>query len=425
VTRTEFGLAFADGSSWVIRALDNEAEATVRNLGMVLRLGPARDRSRLCSVSGMKPVRPHTVAGKRGLTCRLGPALNRYAEAFRMDRVTSAIAERSISSGGLLLHGALAVCDGAGFLLAGPSGVGKSTASRRLPAPWKALSDDCTFVVRDSQGRYWAHPWPTWSLLREKGLVAASWPLEQAVPLKALLFLRQSENDAIEPVTATPAAALTMESAHLLGRVVTMMPDTSISRATCLKYLRASCALAAAVPAFRLSVSPNGRFWEEIERAVPTMPRMDAGSHGCGRRTQKRKERLELTGKGPGRSRLPRLPQNREKAEAEHNKPEAAQPTTPARAVRPERRRRRRRNVPAPPRHLLSGSPKPTLLRFQAGLRTFLKLVAGRRVIASANDIVTEWHVQPSSRSPARRRKAPAKPLVRSRKSHAVSRRPR
>ena len=29
--------------------------------------------------------------------------------------------------------------------------------------PWRSLCDDATLVVRDASGRYWAHPWPTWS----------------------------------------------------------------------------------------------------------------------------------------------------------------------------------------------------------------------------------------------------------------------
>jgi hypothetical protein len=299
-----------------------------------------------------------------------------------MDRVASAIAGQSVTSGGLLLHGALAVRNGAGFVLAGPSGVGKSTASRRLPAPWQSLSDDCTLVVRDPQGRYWAHPWPTWSLLRDKGLVA-SWPLEQAVPLKALLFLRQSAVDAIEPVTATPAAALIMESAHLLARTIIFAPDTDASRVVCLKYLRAAWSIAAAVPGFRLSVSSTGRFWQEIERAVlgEAVPGVDA--------------RLD-----------------------ELNPPARAKRPAPADELN-NADERRRRSIPEPPWHLLSVKPSPKLIRFQSGPRTFVKLVAGRRVVASANDIVTEWYVRPPYRPPVRKRAAHSKSRFRSRKSRA------
>jgi SynChlorMet cassette protein ScmC len=200
-----------------------------------------------------------------------------------MEQVAAAIAARSLARGGILLHGALAVRDGAGFVLAGPSGIGKSTASRRLPLPWLPLSDDCALVLRDVSGRYWAHPWPTWSRLRDQGPIA-SWPVEQAVPLKALLFLTQSSFDRAEPVTATPAAAFIMESAYHLARVVAFTPDGDANRTTCAKYLRAARDLAAAVPALRLHISLNGRFWDEIERTVSVKPRMDTDGHGCGLR---------------------------------------------------------------------------------------------------------------------------------------------
>jgi hypothetical protein len=275
-----------------------------------------------------------------------------------MERIATAIALRSLTGGGLLLHGALAVRDGAGFILAGPSGVGKSTASLRLPAPWQSLSDDCVLVVRDPVGRYQAHPWPTWSFVRDHGPVK-SWPVAQAVPLKAMLFLQQSASDRAEPVATTPATALIMESAYHLARVVAFTPDARANRTICASYLRAAWALAAAVPAFRLQVSLTGRFWNEIMRAVESKPRMDTDEHRCGLR---REQNAGLSQDGATRA-------------------------------------RRRRSVPGPPRRLLAGRPKPRLIRFQTRDRTFLKLVRGRRVVASANDMLKEWYVRPRRKS--------------------------
>jgi len=335
----------------VIRALDREAEATVRELGKVMRLGPGKGRGRVCAVAA-----EGRRAGAKRLFVRLGPGRGRHAEVFRMERVATAIAVRSLARGGLLLHGALAVRDGAGFILAGPSGAGKSTAARRLPASWLPLSDDCALVVRDPSGLYWAHPWPTWSLLRDNGPVA-SWPVERAVPLKALLFLIQSPSDRAEPVLATPAAALIVESAVQLARTVALTPDGKANRAICARYLRAAWALAAAVPAFRLRISLTGRFWDEIERAVESEPRINTDEHRWGHRIEQDADGREIATKT--------------------------------------------RIGLKPPRRLLSGSPKPRLVRFQAGPRTFLKLVKGRRVVASANDLLKEWYIRrPSQRKP-------------------------
>jgi SynChlorMet cassette protein ScmC len=330
-----------------------------------MRLGPVqgegrgrvrgKGRGRVCEVSGGKHSRGRRGAAGPGLICRLGPARNWHGEVFRMERVATAIAGQSLAQGGLLLHGALAVRDGAGFILAGPSGVGKSTASRRLPLPWQSLSDDCVLVVRGPDGLYWAHPWPTWSLLRDNGPVK-SWPVEQAVPLRALLFLQQAASDRAEPVATTPATALIMESAYHLARVVVFTPDARANRTICARYLRAVWSLAAAVPAFRLQVSLTGQFWNEIERAAREEPRTKQNS-------ETRNQNAELRQDGATRT-------------------------------------RRRRSVPEPPRRLLSGRPKPRLIRFQTRDRTFLKLVRGRCVIASANDLLREWYVR---RRPRRR----------------------
>jgi hypothetical protein len=177
------------------------------------------------------------------------------------------------------------------------------------------------------------------------------------VPLKALLFLIQSPSDRAEPVLATPAAALIVESAVQLARTVALTPDGKANRAICARYLRAAWALAAAVPAFRLRISLTGRFWDEIERAVESEPRINTDEHRWGHRIEQDADGREIATKT--------------------------------------------RIGLKPPRRLLSGRPKPRLVRFQSGQRTFLKLVKGRRVVASANDLLKEWYIRrPSQRKP-------------------------
>jgi SynChlorMet cassette protein ScmC len=205
--------------------------------------------------------------GGRGTVCRLGPARDHITEVLRMEQVASDVAAETLSRDGLLLHAGLAVRDGLGFVLAGTSGEGKSTAVRRLESPWQGVCDDNVLVVRDRSGRYWAHAWPTWSRLRDLGL-DKSWPVERAVPLRAIFFLKQSASDEAEPIGVTPAAALAMESAVQLPRVLSGTPVGEESRAVCAEYMRAAWALAAAVPAYRLHLSLRGRFWEEMERVA-------------------------------------------------------------------------------------------------------------------------------------------------------------
>ena len=92
------------------------------------------------------------------------------------------MANSSEKNGGLLVHGALAEWNGIGVILAGPGGVGKTTASKRLPRPWRSLSDDNTLIVKSPDGTYWAHPWPTWSRYRQ-GDMSGSWDVQAAVKL--------------------------------------------------------------------------------------------------------------------------------------------------------------------------------------------------------------------------------------------------
>jgi hypothetical protein len=199
------------------------------------------------------------VTEKGRLLCLVTLRLNRDLEVIQMETIASFVAQAALRREALLLHGALAEYCGSGFIMAGPGTVGKSTASRRLPAPWRSLSDDMTLVVRDDKGQYWAHPWPTWSRFHFGG-PRGSWAVEQAVPLRAVFFLSQSPSDRLESVTATQATALTLESAVNFARSTSCPVSFGI---------HAAKALASAVPAYSLKLSLVGRFWEEIERALP------------------------------------------------------------------------------------------------------------------------------------------------------------
>jgi len=201
------------------------------------------------------------------LLCFVPHRLNRDLEVSQMERVASFVAQVALRHESLLLHGALAEYRGSGFIMAGPGTVGKSTASRRLPPSWHSLSDDATLVVRDGVGQCWAHPWPTWSRFHGVGS-GGSWPVEHAVPLRAVFFLSQSRSDRLEPVNTTQATALLVESAvNLTPAASSPIPS---SRPSVHVGIHAAKTLALAVPAYSLQLSLDGRFWEEIERVLPS-----------------------------------------------------------------------------------------------------------------------------------------------------------
>ena len=162
---------------------------------------------------------------------------------------------------------------GEGFLLAGRSGVGKSTASRRLPPPWRALADVMGLVVRAEDGAYWAHPWPTWSRFfgedeRSEGDGSDTWAVPRAVPLRAIFILEQGDKDRAEPLGPGHAVCLLAElaqqtSTHFLrGRPLDEIAAFNLQRFENL------CALVRTVPAYQLHVSLEGAFWDVIAQTL-------------------------------------------------------------------------------------------------------------------------------------------------------------
>lgn len=286
-------LDLADGRRWLIRPVDDKAAAVVAELGKAMRLNPGKVGRELCvAVCGEFDGSDRTNAESRGaVLCVLADAsqgpqassTDRDMQVIRMARIASLIAREALVRGGLLLHAALAEYQGNGFIMVGPGAIGKSTASRRLPSPWRSLCDDMTLVVRDEKGRYWAHPWPTWSLFFGDG-PGGSWAVEHAVPLRAIFFLTRSPTDRLEPITSTQATALTIESARDLVREASRLTEGNAARALCSAGVRAARALTLAVPAFSLKLSLDGRFWEEIERVLPVGGLQGSGgaSHGQG-----------------------------------------------------------------------------------------------------------------------------------------------
>ncbi len=169
--------------------------------------------------------------------------------------------------GAALLHGALAEREGRGVVLAGPGGVGKTTLSRRMALPWHSLSDDATLVVRDAQGAYWAHPWPTWSQFITDG-PGGTWDVQHAVPLRGIFFLARAERDLAERVGAGHAVTLLVEVAEQAWWGMTPHMSNEEKRASRLQRFDNICALAKAVPCYRLDFTLTGEFWREIERVM-------------------------------------------------------------------------------------------------------------------------------------------------------------
>ncbi len=154
-----------------------------------------------------------------------------------------------------------------GVLLTAHSGVGKSTASRRLPAPWVSLCDDTTFIVRDDAGAYWAHPMPTWSHIFYDEQVR-TWDTQVAVPLRAIFLLRQGEEDRVMPLNPAHALGFLLERAQeptQYWRENFSMAQLGAFNREQFDNLRE---LVRAIPCFLLDARLDGEFWREMEKVT-------------------------------------------------------------------------------------------------------------------------------------------------------------
>lgn len=209
------------------------------------------------------------------LCCFLPPPIHNDILVLSMSYIGLAIARAELARGGLLLHGALAAAPAhlpGGVLLAGGGGVGKSTASRRLPPPWQSLSDDSSLVVCDERGGYLAHPWPTWSRLydaQDGGPGAGGrWEVQRGLPLRAIFFLSQANEEQVETLAPTVAAAYLLESVRQVSAVLTRNLRPAEAQPLFAAQLAAAEQLVRTVPVYTLRLSLTGSFWQEIEHVL-------------------------------------------------------------------------------------------------------------------------------------------------------------
>lgn len=296
-------LTLADGTWLTLHAGDAEAVRVVSFFAEAARLAPApatlppgarrllamtedhgQRSSATTEASVVCPLEPSDAPRSRRVRRVAGPGIVApIPEPFteeqwfwqQLVRLSACIARETQPRGGVLLHSGLAQAPhlrcGAGILLAGRSGVGKSTASTRLPLPWRSLADDVTLVVRDGGGVYWAHPWPTWSWFfgkEDHRPGGGTWDVQQAVPLRAIFVLEQGDEDRAEPLGPGHAVALLAELARQTSQWLPRGTPLDEVVAFNLQRFENLCALVQAVPTYLLHVSLNGAFWTEIERVM-------------------------------------------------------------------------------------------------------------------------------------------------------------
>jgi SynChlorMet cassette protein ScmC len=178
------------------------------------------------------------------------------------------IYQQVLDTGGLPLHAGLVAHRSKGVLLAAPRNTGKSTSCGRLPPSWITLCDEEALIVQDAEGRYLVHPLPTWSDYFEKRS-NRTWKVNDHLPLNSIFLLEKSTVDEVIPVGQGEATAFVNQLAlQMCYRYWADLGPTEM-RSRRRRLLENICELARAVPAFKLRVSLNGRFWEKIETVLP------------------------------------------------------------------------------------------------------------------------------------------------------------
>ncbi len=148
--------------------------------------------------------------------------------------------------GGFLLHSASAVRNGKAFLFAGVSGAGKTTISRLAPADAALLTDEISYVRKQSEG-YVAFGTPFTGELAKLGK-------NTSAPVAALYLLAQGSENRIEPVAASAAGR------ELLANMLFFAEDPEMVHWA----FQAACDFVDRVPVYRLTFVPDARVWEMI-----------------------------------------------------------------------------------------------------------------------------------------------------------------
>ena len=177
------------------------------------------------------------------------------------------IYQRSTCKGGLPFHAGLVTLNGRGFLLAGSGAAGKSTCCRRMSGHWRPLCDDETLVVLNAHKKYRAHPFPTWSDHLWKNS-EKTWKVEYSVPLSGVFFLEQSRDDEAVPLGRGEAAVLMTESASQVYEKFWRKIHKEDRKKHRRELFNNACSMAKEIPAYRLRVSLEGKFWEKMEKVL-------------------------------------------------------------------------------------------------------------------------------------------------------------
>lgn len=264
------GLRLADGTRIGIEARHPAYDPVVACLAEAMRLSPVTNPDHRYALDAFGPgprrtdLRPDP--GGR-LVLRLGRVRTADERLVAMNWAGTLVGLDSERRGGMLLHAALCACRRGAVLLAGPGGVGKTTACRRLPPTWEALGDDAALVLPDGRGGYRAHPWPSWSRFLPGG-PGGRWSCGRHLPLRAIFLLVRDRCDTARRLGGGQAAgALLANVEQATAGLSSWVVPEALGRLR-RRRLDNVLLLAGRVPCYRLGFTRDGPFWEVVETVL-------------------------------------------------------------------------------------------------------------------------------------------------------------
>jgi hypothetical protein len=149
--------------------------------------------------------------------------------------------------GGFLLHAAGGIRNGRGYLFSGVSGAGKTTLARLAPPEVRLLTDEISYVRRESEG-YRVYGTPFSGELGLKGM-------DISAPLAAVYLIAHGSGNRLERIPPVKAAA------RLLRNTLFFARDPELVAAV----FAGVCDLAARVAVYHLEFVPDSKVWGMVE----------------------------------------------------------------------------------------------------------------------------------------------------------------
>lgn len=239
------------GERWLIEALDAATvgswarEARARDLGadpaVRVRARPESSAARRASVSA-SPGEAYRLTAEE-FTCEVSAGLDHIevrgqapalADGVRAG-VRLAALLRCISGGGLALHASCVARGGRAFVLAGPTGAGKTTAARHAAAAGASvLADDLVLLGRDRDAALWRAsglPWEAAPDLAAGGEPVRAAALVRIVPGPGYALARVRGARAAAMALACPPESLGVETGRIVISAARMVDELAVFRA--------------------------------------------------------------------------------------------------------------------------------------------------------------------------------------------------